>query len=588
MNWQSKLPHSKCLENQQNSEAREAYQTKSKDIETSINALSESRERMKSTLLLNQITGIWREEAISLRARERDTITSLHDPSFRWILMDSDVSKVLSDIEQRDREFEDVALRPIWTMREDLKNWMGCLKDKYDTPSSGSVKNLVDRMKMSVEEVRKALFAERSELETEIHKSGYSFEYNDNPVLSEVKEMGVPEAAWSWTTPDEGFLVTLLAEFLKLDISFFSRLESVQSEYASLHESHAELTKEELEISDYFWNMFQRLGGTNRRKLALEFLSKILPNRNKGELDEIVRLCERDKMLRARALTLKRSWMAARSDLSTRIKSTLVRALQLTEEKKAKAEEEDCQHRICKHLQEQVKRWREQKAEIAELEEKERMMDLIVKKRLQHEKKSREEAKRQATKQKVAAYKATKEALKNLEEENELVRLAALREMHAKQAKLDAARLLEAEKSRLLKIQLDHQHAKEAAVALERERQQRLEAFRRKVRPEVGTDRERLMSDTLSWRVRQNELHGNSKDTNQHAEDNARNEARMNSFSDEHLHADRRTRLTSMLHSAGLLDSGYARALLATVPSSFPTRKDNLTSEEMQAIFNNS
>lgn len=64
-----------------------------------------------------------------------------------------------------------------------------------------------------------------------------------------------------------------------------------------------------------------------------------------------------------------------------------------------------------------------------------------------------------------------------------------------------------------------------------------------------------------------------------------RYDAPLNTFSDEQLYADRRTRLTTALHAAGVLDSNYARALLATISASQPTRKDNVTTDAMKEVF---
>ncbi|VEL32582.1 unnamed protein product [Protopolystoma xenopodis] len=49
-------------------------------------------------------------------------------------------------------------------------------------------------------------------------------------------------------------------------------------------------------------------------------------------------------------------------------------------------------------------------------------------------------------------------------------------------------------------------------------------------------------------------------------------------FSDAQLQTDRRQRISQALHSAGLLDSDYARQLLANVPGSTAMRRDLVAS----------
>ncbi|KER26365.1 hypothetical protein T265_06350 [Opisthorchis viverrini] len=60
----------------------------------------------------------------------------------------------------------------------------------------------------------------------------------------------------------------------------------------------------------------------------------------------------------------------------------------------------------------------------------------------------------------------------------------------------------------------------------------------------------------------------------------------LTTFSDAQLYADRRTRITAALHSAGLLDSDYARTLLSGVQPTVPPRKDSQTCEQLKQMLN--
>ncbi|KAF8565186.1 hypothetical protein P879_11427, partial [Paragonimus westermani] len=111
----------------------------------------------------------------------------------------------------------------------------------------------------------------------------------------------------------------------------------------------------------------------------------------------------------------------------------------------------------------QVKRWREEKAELIELEERERTKIREQEQALRSIQKAKHEANRQMTKTKVAAYRAMKTALRNRQLERETTRLDKLRDIHEKQPRSDAARLLEAEKSRLHTVQQTRLLARERA-----------------------------------------------------------------------------------------------------------------------------
>ncbi|CAL8108167.1 unnamed protein product [Calicophoron daubneyi] len=568
MDSRPKLHNIKYLDERRISEMTEIFRAKSKDIEAKINALSEAREQMKNAHILNQIMNVWREEAVRLRSEERDATASLNDPGFKWILEDPSVSKILDQIRNSAGEFEDIVLRPLWTMRKDLKNWIARKKDSFDVPSPDPIKHIISNIRNSVKDVQKSLFSEEFGLHTETNEMGSLFGVNHNPISPDVKEMGVPEEAWDWSTPDEGFLMILLAEFIKLDAAFFNRLESIQSEYKSIQDSFVDLTQKELDLSDYLWDIFQRLPRSGRKKLVSECFSKLFVERNKEELQEILQRCEHGNLLKERAATLKRSWFAARNDLCTRIKSTLAQSLEFAERRRIQVEEQRSQIRMYDQLHEQVRRWREEKAELAELEEREELRGLVAEQEHQAVRKSKNKSRRPRTRRKIVTHKVMKPVLKDREAGNESAHLAMLREAHAKQAKADTVCLLEAERRRLLKVKRNNQQVEEKMTSLDGHMQDRPELFRQQP---LG--------------VRQEQHIPHLGDMGDRSEEAYTGEFKQRTFPRDHLCADRRAQLISMLYSAGLFDSNYARALMGTVPSNLSTGKDKLISEEFRTSF---
>ncbi|KAF5398659.1 hypothetical protein PHET_07902 [Paragonimus heterotremus] len=566
-------------------ELTERFKSKSKHIETKITALSEARQQIKNAQLLKNLAKIWHEECIRLRGEEHKANISIQDYSHKWILEVPTVLDSIETLERERQEFQGTLLKPVWTLRDDLKYWIARKKNGQPVADYKPVLKVVEDMHDAVGKLWDALKAEH--ISCEHSDDDETNNPNETAFSFSQKSMGIPDEAWQWPTPNDEFLSDLLAEFIHVDVIFFNRLEYTRAEHDQIH---AKVTDnwdtDDVNRIDYFWNVFRRRAGNNWRKLAFEFLSRLYANRSVAEIEFLLNCRMRENQLKDQATTIKRSWVKAREDLTIRIKASLLQAEELVAQKRLKKEQLRTQRELCLLLQDQVKRWREEKAELIELEEREQTKIREQEQALRSIQKAKHEAERQMTKTKVAAYKAVKTALQKRQQERETTRLAKLRDIHEKQARIDAARLLEAEKSRLYTVQQKRVLARERAELEAKQMHNHLEDIRKKVRPVVKSDPERIISETESWRIKLDERR---KDKQHQCDDATEAPSRLVStlttFSDTKLYTDRRTRLTAALHSAGLLDSNYARALLATVPSDRPTRKDNQTSDEMRLTF---
>ncbi|VDQ05853.1 unnamed protein product [Trichobilharzia regenti] len=174
-----------------------------------------------------------------------------------------------------------------------------------------------------------------------------------------------------------------------------------------------------------------------------------------------------------------------------------------------------------------------------------------------------------------------------------------LRDMHAKQSRIDMARLKEAQDLRLAEIKQKRLLSQLEKIKLSDERESRLEKLRKKVRPNVLPDPNRSMSDTESWRLKtEDHLHNtetsierqmsNSTATTTTTSNNISNrfESKLYTYTNAQLCADNRTRLTTALYNAGVLDTDYARMVLSSVTPNRQTRKDTITSKEFQEALN--
>lgn len=597
-----KFRHIKQVNLEEVEKATEKFRLRSKDIQAKILALSEAREEIKKSQNMTRLAQIWKEERNFLRNEEQKANTDLKHPSYKWIFDEKSIKQLWEVIAQTKEDFQCVVLKPIQALREDLRIWLKTNDTSHYISSPEPVKKIIREMNELLIRVESSLREEEADASTREGQSSDWSSFGEEESNAEEKpstsikdadifyqkEMGIPDDAWEWESPSEDFHTEMLAEFIKLDKLFFEKLECFQMEYDRLKQANEDKwTAAELAKIEYFSEVFKRHAGISWRKLCVIFLGHILENRKTNTFERILDKQLREKQLRDRMYTVRRSWIKSRDDLSVRIRAVLLQAKEMAEQRRLEAEQQRTQNEICLILREQVRRWREEKAEIAEMEEHERAVQAAEEEASLQAEKQKEQEERQATKAKVAAYKTIKNALKQQEEKKEASRLALLKDIHAKQARIDISRLLEVEKKRILELKKKRALAQAEAELSLKAREERLEALREKVRPVVNKDHERAISETKSWKQR---MEGNRRKIQSELEVDkpqlaGRCDAPLNTFSDEQLYADRRTRLTAALHAAGVLDSNYARTLLATISASQPTRKDNVTSDAMKKVF---
>ncbi|KAF8560832.1 hypothetical protein P879_06903 [Paragonimus westermani] len=334
-------------------ELTEHFKSKSKHIEAKITALSEARQQMKNAQLLKSLAKIWHEEYIRLRGEERKANLSIQDPSHQWILKVPTIVDTVEMLEREEREFQNALLKPVWTLRDDLKYWIVRKKDGQPVAEYKPVLKVVGDMNDAVGKLWDALKTEEISC-----KHSDSVEINSPNELAfsvSQKNMGIPDEAWQWPTPNDEFLAELLAEFIHVDVLFFNRLEYARVEYEQVHARVTEnWDTEEVNRIDYFWGVFRRRAGNNGRKLALEFLSRVCVNRSVAEIECLIGCRMRQNLLKDQATTIKRCWVKAREDLTIRIKASLLQAVELVAQKRLEKEQLRTQRELCLLLQEQV------------------------------------------------------------------------------------------------------------------------------------------------------------------------------------------------------------------------------------------
>ncbi|VDL85320.1 unnamed protein product [Schistocephalus solidus] len=223
---------------------------------------------------------------------------------------------------------------------------------------------------------------------------------------------------------------------------------------------------------------------------------------------------------------------------------------------------------------------------MAELEYRANEAFQAAKARLDAEKLDRETHRREFIKKLILDRRRAQQAERESLQEAERKRMEELKAAHEAQRRQDTERLAEMEKERLRRLAEERARAREEAEREQSLKEARLEAIRMKVRPIVPDDPSRLLSSTAvsqnQHRLEQShplpeEMEGIELRRFYLTIDNP-----LNTFTDKQLQSDRRTRLSAALFDAGLLDSDYARDLLAQVPLERPVRLEMMTSLEAE------
>nr|CAH8824986.1 unnamed protein product [Trichobilharzia regenti] len=491
----------------------------------------------------------------------------------------------------------------MYSKRKEIKEWNEIDMKDERLLKQNSVKEAIQNLSDCIQNLNNSL-SEESELLSKSQEDGkddlITNEYKKKPFTCNIKDMGIPENAWDWQCSNSEYLSTMLSEFIMLDFEFYNQLEVIKKEYESLRLTDEQLwNSDELEMFEYIWDTYRRQILHQRRHYTLDFLSRLFADRNTKEITDLMDHCERVNQLKDRAVTINRVWKKSRDDLSIRIQATLLQISELSNEKRLKTEKYQSQKELCDFLKEQVQRWRKEKLEMSELEEKENAKLKAQQAEAESVKKAKEMAIRKIIKDKIAEHQSRKAAEKQEQAENEAARLKFLRDMHAKQSRIDMARLKEAQDLRLAEIKQKRLLSQLEKIKLSDERESRLEKLRKKVRPNVLPDPNRSMSDTESWRLKtEDHLHNtetsierqmsNSTATTTTTSNNISNrfESKLYTYTNAQLCADNRTRLTTALYNAGVLDTDYARMVLSSVTPNRQTRKDTITSKEFQEALN--
>ncbi|VDL62397.1 unnamed protein product [Hymenolepis diminuta] len=328
---------------------------------------------------------------------------------------------------------------------------------------------------------------------------------------------GIPSVAWEWNTHDESFRADLLSEFVHLDRSYLS---------SNIYEWKVD----DFVLVEYIWEIYNSSNTPKRRQNCINLLNRIPSLGLKKPHARLLDFFRDHDILKTKLEDIVFSWTRARQELADRIQITLEDAL---EEHRRRNEEKTSAKRqrlACHLLAEKVQKWRKEKAELEELEFQAK------------------EAKRA-----IQTRKETELRKKAEFETAERLRLEELRRSFDRQRRQDTRRLEKQAKTQIRELKIRQQEASEKATRQAEAREAHLEAIRAK-----------------SWRSYLEATVETQKESKARNSLNLSNlfEKPITTFTNEQLLHDRRTRITTALFEAGLLNTNYARNILEQVPRS--------------------
>ena len=193
-----------------------------------VERLSKRGKESRETGLLRQHRDVWeREHARLVRGRQEAQMELERWRSDVFLLGDQELKSFVAEVTAYESElydsrqkFEEDTVEPIWSLRVNLKSWVGGGTVEEDGACHEAVLHELDSVKEQQRRIQGILQSEFDVLWSEI--KDYSSEY-----LPDKGEMcrGIPPEALVLECPDEGLRESTFGEFTRLDECYQAMLD---------------------------------------------------------------------------------------------------------------------------------------------------------------------------------------------------------------------------------------------------------------------------------------------------------------------------------------------------------------------------
>ena len=518
----------------------------------------------KAQNLIKQHKLVWHKEFLRLNTQRKKFQAEI-DTLIRQNTEAETYSHIFQEIEDFDTslgstflDFKRATSDPIWALRDDLQYWL--FEHSSEVKAGGLEKEhsrvleTVKNVKAQQDDILSKLHNEQKMLEQELLLGDLS-EYCRNTEKN--ISHGIPLEAFELECPDMDMKSSVLQEFIMLDDKYMEKLDELEDSHASALSTKTGTWNEDEHflfqtiLEQYTYDI------KSRWTLIIDRLKRQFPDKARAEFIAHDEWYTNYIYYHSRRKALLHDWQRDRGELLNKTKALFAEMCIAHELATTKRERQQKQHEICQMLCEKVKEWREYKLEMmniqSEMEEGKRE-EYIEKQKRREEK---EHERRVVEKKQISEYLEKVAAKRKSEEEKNKKRLEDIQQILAEQAVYDKERVAYRYEMQQ-EILRNKEKLKEEAAQKNKEKEERLEALRQKVRPNIETDPARVISETQSWKER-------LKSEEEPEVYLKRPLFQVNSYTNAQITADPRIRVEQELRKAGLLESKYAREVMSQV-----------------------
>ncbi|XP_067299392.1 coiled-coil domain-containing protein 148-like [Pseudorasbora parva] len=566
------LGHSKCklIQNERMEAMLEAKRHSSQLSLQKVQKVLDAAQVNKERSVLRLHRQVWLQEHhrlnIARHRTEKDFQHFLHGVGLEE---EADID-ILSQLQEYDLELEKerakfrlITVEPVYHLRDDLQ---------YRLTSHCSTANHISEL----EEVLQQVLSVRQQQKEVMYRLQCECESLQQDIcVNELQEHLLAAAvgnhvAYLEKVPEEIFTADCLYPDLRADLihSFHSLTEKYKLRLAIAEGRLQGLDR------NCGWNAadhecFQHImsqyspSQQNQRSLYIDMLQRLLPHITQQELNAHERWSDWYHFSMTQKSLILQGWQRDHSEL-------LLRALSMLDECRiSRIQQQELQNQrshqqnICLKLREKLQQWRIQQEEAAELESAlSAYCHKEEEERLRKEQ-QKEKTRRAQLSQQINKFHAEKQKRREEQRKRDMERLAELRRVMGQQMQRDTERVKF--RKELLQQKLKVREAKEKQKQNDdKEREERLQALCNQVSKLAEANPERMMGDTVAWRVRQlPEVFALQRPLYQ-----------LNTYTDKQIVSDPRVRIEQALRNAGLHNTPYGRQTLSEIQPPKPPRRD--------------
>ncbi|KAK2905442.1 hypothetical protein QQF64_033780 [Cirrhinus molitorella] len=564
--------HSKCkvVQYEQLRDMLEAKRLSSQRSQQKVQKLLDAAQANKEGSVLRLHRQVWLQEHLRLNIAshktEKDLRRFLHGAGFKE--EDTDILSQLQeyelDLEQEHDKFRLTTVEPVYQLRDDLQYRLASQCSKAnDISEPEKVLQQVLSVRQQQEEVMDRMQCEYVSLEedtsiTELKENLLSAAMEDQITYFE----NVPNEIFTADCPYPDLRSDLIHSFHSLTEKYKLRLAIVETRLQGL-DRNCGWNAADHECFQHIISQYSPCL-RNQRSLYIDMVQRMLPHVTKQELSAHERWSDWYHFSTTQKNLVLQGWQRDRSELLLRALSMLedcrISHIQQQELQKQRSHQQN----ICLKLRAKLQQWRIQQEEAAELE-----ATLTVYRYEEEEERLRKEQLREKTrraqlKQQINRFHAEKQWKQEQQIKKDMERLAELRREIQEQVQIDKERVKFRKEQFQEKLQMRNAKEKQKQKD-DKEKEERLQALRNQVSKVAEANPERMMGNTVAWRVRQQpeEVFTLQRPLYQ-----------LNTYTDKQIVSDPRVRIEQALRTAGLHNTPYARQILSEVQPLKPPRRD--------------